>query len=451
MLLSREKRIETDLTQGNAARQLVRYAIPMVTTSVLQALYSMADMIITGHFVGNTGISALNNASQIMNIATQIAIGITVGGNILIGQYYGAGETEGRRRATGTLITASMVLGILGFAIIFLFSRIILAGLGAPAIDDAQIYLKICAFGMPFIFGYNAFSAVLRAIGNSQKPLHFIAVSASVNVVLDLIFVGATKMGVGGAALATVLSQGLSFCLALIFLLRHNGIFQICFENLKIHISELKTIFKLGVPSSLQHTIGGISWLVVTFLINSYGVDVSAGNGVSVKIKDFCQLFISAMSSGAATMIAQTLGARLYDRAKEVMYTAMKITVLMAVIMILIVELFAPQLVAVFTGDPTVQEAAIRNLRIEIIGQIFYAIFFVYHALAIGAGHTLFAMSSSFVNCILFRVVLAITLNHFFGLSGVYWACMIAPSVSVPLGWLYTKSNVWRRSLAVRV
>ena len=138
----------------------------------------------------------------------------------------------------------------------------------------------------------------------------------------------------------------------------------------------------------------------------------------------------------------------MYDRAKEVMYTAMKITMLMAVTMIIIVELLAPQLAAIFTGDPAVQAAAVMNLRIEILGQIFYAVFFVYHSLAIGAGHTLFAMSSSFVNCILFRVVLAVTFNHFFGLTGIYWACMIAPSVSVPLGWLYTRSNVWRRSLA---
>ncbi len=445
---SREKAIENDLTKGDAARQLIRYAIPMVTTSVLQALYSMADMIIAGHFIGNTGISAINNSSQIMNIATQIAIGLTVGGNVLIGQYYGAGKQEERRRAIGTLLTSSLLLGVFGLLLIFSLARAILSGLGAPALDDAEAYLQVCAFGMPFIFGYNALSAVLRAIGNSRKTLHFIAASASTNVVLDIVFVGSLKMGVRGAALATVLSQGLSFSLALIFLLRHSEIFRISLENLKIRAAELKMIFKLGIPSSLQHTIGGISWLVVTFLINSYGVDVSAGNGVSVKIKDFCQLFISAMSSGAATMIAQTLGAKMYDRAKEVMYTAMKITMLMAVTMIIIVELLAPQLAAIFTGDPAVQAAAVMNLRIEILGQIFYAVFFVYHSLAIGAGHTLFAMSSSFVNCILFRVVLAVTFNHFFGLPGIYWACMIAPSVSVPLGWLYTRSNVWRRSLA---
>lgn len=182
-------------------------------------------------------------------------------------------------------------------------------------------------------------------------------------------------------------------------------------------------------------------------MINSYGVSVSAGNGVSIKIKDFCQLFVVAMANSSATMIAQTLGAKKYDRAKEVMYTTMKITVGMSIIIILLVELFTPQLAAIFTSDPAVSSAAVMNLKIEIIGQLFYAIFFVYHSLAIGAGHTIFAMASSFVNCIIFRVVLAIIFNHFWGLTGVYLACMIAPFSSVPLGYIYTRSNVWRRSL----
>ena len=154
-------------------------------------------------------------------------------------------------------------------------------------------------------------------------------------------------------------------------------------------------------------TIAGVSWLVVTFLINQYGVDVSAGNGVSIKIKDFCQLFTSAMATSASAMIAQTLGAGLYDRAKNVTDTAMKITVAMSLTIIVLVELLAPQLAGLFTSDENVRLAAVQNLRIEIVGQVFYAVFMVYHALAIGAGHTAFAMASSFVNCIVFRVVLA--------------------------------------------
>lgn len=209
-----------------------------------------------------------------------------------------------------------------------------------------------------------------------------------------------------------------------------------------------RLILRLGIPSALQMTIAGFSWLVVTFLVNQYGVDVSAGNGVAIKIKDICQLFISAMASGATTMIAQNLGASKFERAKDVMYTAMKITCAMAAAMIVLVELFAPQMAAVFTNEAAVRDAAVLNLRIEILGQIFYAVFMVYHALAIGAGHSTFAMLSSFANCIVFRVVLSLLFNHLWGIYGLYAACAVAPSISVPLGWLYTRSGVWRRSLA---
>lgn len=436
-----------DLTKGSVTGQLIRYAIPMVITSLLQACYSMADMLIAGHFIGGEGISAINNSSQIILIITNIAIGLTTGGTVLIGQCFGAGDRERQRRATGTLVTLSIGLGILCGAVFFLAADPILRALGAPSLEEARSYLQICAVGLVFVFGYNALSSILRAVGNSRQPFYFIAVATVVNILLDLLLMGVFPMGARGAAIATTTAQLLSCLLAFFYLLGQKHIFRLSLDFLKLRIKELTTILKLGIPGAVQMTIAGISWLVVTFLINSYGVDVSAGNGVSIKIKDFCQLFSSAMSTSASAMIAQTLGAGLYDRAKKVTYTAMKITVAMSLVIIVIVELLAPQLASLFTGEEGVKQAAVQNLRIEIIGQVFYAIFMIYHSLAIGAGHTMFAMASSFVNCILFRVVLAVTLNYFWGLTGVYLACMIAPASSVPLGYFYTRSNVWRRSL----
>ena len=236
--------------------------------------------------------------------------------------------------------------------------------------------------------------------------------------------------------------------MALVLVARRTGLLQPKLSFFRMHGALLRLILRLGIPSALQMTIAGFSWLVVTFLVNQYGVNVSAGNGVAIKIKDICQLFISAMASGATTMIAQNLGASKFERAKDVMYTAMKITCAMAAAMIVLVELFAPQMAAVFTNEAAVRDAAVLNLRIEILGQIFYAVFMVYHALAIGAGHSTFAMLSSFANCIVFRVVLSLLFNHLWGIYGLYAACAVAPSISVPLGWLYTRSGVWRRSLA---
>ncbi len=176
----------------------------------------------------------------------------------------------------------------------------------------------------------------------------------------------------------------------------------------------------------------------------------SAANGVSNTIKDFCQLFLSAMTGAASTMVAQNLGAGLYDRAREVMRTCMKITLAMSTALILISELFAPWLVTIFTPDPEVQRWAVINLRIEIIGQWFYAGFFTYNTLATGCGDTIFVMWNSFVNCIIFRLVLAIIFNHFFGIYGVFIACAIAPSSSVPIGWFYCRKGYWKKSLTSR-
>ena len=161
-----------------------------------------------------------------------------------------------------------------------------------------------------------------------------------------------------------------------------------------------------------------------------------------------CQLLLSAMSTGAVSVIAQNLGARLYDRAKAVMYTAMKMALIVSLATIVLVESAGPFLAGIFTDDPAVIANAVLNMRIEIIGQIFYAIFLIYHAMMIGAGHSVFAMMSSFTNCIIFRVILAVSFEKMWGLEGIYYACAVAPLSSVPIGYLYMKSGIWKRSLA---
>lgn len=437
---------QADLTRGRIWRQLVRYSVPLVISNLLQAMYGMVDMIVAGHFVGAAGLSAINNATMVTTMITQVIIGITTGGNILIGQHYGAKDMGGCKNATVTLFSMSMILG-LALAAFWFLSEPILVLLRAPALEEAVSYLKICSIGLFFVSGYNAAGAALRAVGNSRAPLICIAATSACNVLLDIIFVGPLKMGVEGAALATVISQALSFFIALAFVLKGRTLFGLSLSKLYISAEKLIMILKLGFPCAIQMSVAGLSWLSVSFLINGYGVAVSAGNGVSIKIKDFCQLFVTAMSSGASGMIAQNIGAGKYDRAREILYTAMRITVCMSLALIAAVELFAPQLVSVFTDDPDTAAAAVKNLRIEIIGQVFYAGFLVYHALAIGAGNTWFVFFSSFTNCILVRLVLAVLLNRFFGLTGLYVSCMIAPASSVPLGIWYERSNRWRRAL----
>ena len=443
--------IDRDLTQGSVTKQLIRYALPLVTTSLLQSLYSIADYIVAGFFISTAGQSAINNASLIMNLMTQIAIGLTLGGNILIGQYFGNHEDEPRKQSAGSLLTMSLIVGAVCAALLTGLAKPLMVLLKAPALVEATDYMQICAIGLLPIFGYNALSALLRAVGNSKMPLYFIIASTATNVVLDLLLVAGFRMGVAGAALATLISQFVSFFAALLFCLKHRHHLGLSAKYLRPRAERIRAITRLGLPTAFQWAIASVSWLVVAYLINGYGLQVySAANGVSNKIKDFCQLFISAMTGAASTMVAQNLGAGLYDRAKSIMKTCMKITLGMAAVLILISQLLAPVLVSFFTPDPEVQHWAAVNLRIEIIGQLFYAGFFTYNTLATGCGDTMFVMWNSFVNCIIFRLVLAILFNHFWGIHGIFIACAIAPASSVPIGWFYCRKGYWKKSLTGR-
>ena len=438
---------QNNMTEGNVVKQILKFSLPLVASSLLQALYNMCDMIIAGHFIGPDALSAINNSSQVLVTITKIAIGLMTGGTVLIGQFFGGKNYQSQRKATGTLLSSAFLFGTITMLLLFFFAEPILVLLRAPSLSVATEYLKICAIGMFFVFIYNAMSATFQALGNSKTPTRIVIFSTVANLGLDLLFVAVFDMGIKGTAIATTIAQASSAILCLIALLRRKEMVEISFNFFKIRKEMLGKIFKFGIPSALQMSIAGFSWLTITFLINKYGVDASAGNGIAIKIKDLCQMLLSAMSTGAVSIIAQNLGAKLYDRAKSVMYTTMKITLLMSFVSIVSVELLSPQMAMIFSDNQNVIDAAVLNMRIEIIGQIFYAIFMVYHSLAIGAGHSIFAMVSSFVNCILVRVILAFLFDYLFGLWGIYLACAIAPFSSVPICLWYVKSNKWRRSI----
>lgn len=438
---------QIDLTEGVIWKKLMQYAAPVVLSSLLQSAYSIVDLMIAGWFIGADGISAINNSSQIMVILTQIIMGITTGGNILMGQYFGGKDRESRIRTNVSLFTFSVLAGAAMTVVLFFCSRSILLGLDAPTLEEATHYLQICALGLIPIFGYNALASMLRSVGNSKQPFYCVAVTAGSNVVLDILFMGSLGWGVRGAALATVLSQTASFVISLVYVLRQKSLFGLTMRKLYMKRDKLVQMLELGIPCSVQMTVVGLSWLAMTFLINQYGVEASAASGICAKIKDVALMFTIAMYTAATTMIAQCLGAGKYDRASRVVHIAMRIAIGVTAGIILLIELFAPQILFPFHPGEATMAIALQNLRIEILGQIFYASFMVYNALPLGAGNTVFALVSSLINCIVVRVVLALILNSAMGLVGIFWACAIAPASSVPLGYLYERTNVWRKSI----
>lgn len=438
---------QLDLTEGVIWKTLMRFALPVVLSSLLQSTYSLVDLVLAGHFIGKVGMSAINNSSQIIMIVTQIIIGVTIGANVLIGQFYGAKEEKGRKQTNLTLFSVSMLFGLVMVVVLLVFGKHFLRLLGAPAFEEAAIYLRICALGLLPVFGYNALSAMIRGVGNSKQPLYFILVTTVVNVVLDIVFMGPLNMGVAGAAWATLIAQVISFLAALIYTLRHRTLYGLGQERLCIRRDKLRLILKLGIPSAIQMTLVGISWLTMTFLVNAYGVEASAASGIAAKVKDLTQLFALAMGSAASTMVAQCLGAQAYERASRTVHIAMRISIAVTIVLVVLIELTAPYLVMLFNPDAETAYWAVKNLRIEILAQVFFASFLVYNALPMGAGHTGFVLFSSIMNSIIVRLILAFFFDRYFGLIGIYWACMIAPASSVPLGYLYERAGKWKRSL----
>lgn len=438
---------QTDLTQGDVRRQLIGYSLPIIATTVMQTVYSLVDLMVVSHLMGSAGASGVSNSAQIVLLLTNVAVGLANGGNILVSQYFGARDKASQERVTGSFITLFVLVGLLAAAVTFSLAGTMIRAIQAPAYQEAVSYLRVAALGMVFVFFYNCLASVLRAVGNSKQPMRIILYTCVLNVVLDLIFVGPLQMGTAGAALATVLSQGLSCGLALGYLLRHRDIFSFRPALLRMRGKDVAGILKLGVPCAVQMTVAGVSWLTVTFLVNRYGVDCSAASAYGAKVKDLSMMFITALVNAASVMIAQTLGAGKFDRAKQVLREAMKLSVLISAALVLLVELTAPLLARIFTDDPEVIHIAALNMRIEILGQMCYAVFLIYHAMMIGAGDTWMALVSSFINCILFRIILCVIFNSAWGLTGIFVACAIAPASSIPVGLLYLRSNHWRRSI----
>ena len=438
---------QIDLSTGDIHRQLLRFSLPILATSLLQALYATADIAIVGFYLGSAGVSAISNASQITHMVTLMSVGLSHGGNVLVGQTFSGRNRLSLVRTASIFSALFLLLGTILAPPSICFSRTIVELLNSPAPIETQVYLSFCSIGFPFVLSYNASAAILRALGNSRFPLICIALAAVINLGLDVLFVGPLNMGVYGAALATAFAQGVSAVSALIYLSFRCQVLslrQMCFPS--SWRTALK-ILRLGIPGVVSMLMVSLSWAVVTWQVNGYGTDASAGFGIAAKIRDLFHLMISTLGIGTLSFIAQNLGARQYDRAHTVMKAAMRLALLLASITIVVSWLLGPKLIALFAQDITVQTIAICDLRIEVFAELFYAIVLIYQSMMNGAGHTAIAVMNSLTSCIFCRIPLAILFEQVWALDGIFLACAIAPAAAIPVGVLYIRSGRWRVSL----
>ena len=445
-----EVKYTRDLTQGNVSRQLLKFTIPFLLAQILQAFYSMVDMFIVGRYMGDYGITAVNNSATVSLFITNLISGFAMSGTVLVAQYIGAKEEENAKKTIGTIfvifIIASLIITVGG--IIITPDLLTMLKIPHQSYEEACRYLWICFGGTIFICGYNAVSAILRGLGDSKRPLIFVAVAAGLNVVLDIIFVGPLNMGAGGAALATVIAQGLSFILSVITLYRQNFIFDFKLKSFRIDKTKIPLIFKIGLPSAVQSTLVNFSLLFVMSEINVYDLAASTAAGICGKIDSFAVLPTVAISQAVASMAGQNLGADLPDRAKQTLFAGIRLSLIFTTVIFILVRLQGENIIRLFGCEGETVAIGLEYIKYVTISYFGNAVVFIVSGFATGAGKSVFAMLNACTNMIIARISFVFLFSRVLnlGLTGIFIACGLSQFAGLIPSTIFYLSGAWRKS-----
>lgn len=415
-----EKMSETkirDFTYGNITSQLLTFAFPIFLSNLLQVVYNMVDMIIVGNRLGKTGISAVSVGGDVTAMLTFVAMGFASAGQVLIARLIGFGKREQIGKFVGTmcgfLLASAAVISVIGF---FLrHEMLVLMNTPAEAYEGALSYSIICMIGLVFIYGYNMTSAIMRGMGDSKHPFVFIGIAAVINLVLDVILVIYLDFGVSGAAIATVVSQGISFIACILFLYKNKEQYSLHMTVRDFFVWDKEMLFdlvKLGTPMAIKSASIQVSKLFVNSWINSYGLVVSAFAGIANKVASISNLVSMAMNTAGSTMVGQNIAAAKNERVKAILKRLAVLTLSIATVFSVIFILFPKPIFSIFTKEPEVLDIAMGYISIAVL--LFYggALRAVMNALMNGSGNT----KINFATAILDGIVLRIGLSVLFGL-----------------------------------
>ena len=439
-----------DFTRGNIRTGLIRFSIPFFLTSLIQSMYNIADIKVVGQFLGNRGIAAASIAGNLTWSLTYGIIALCDGGAIMVSQYVGRKSGRDVQETVSTVFALSALLAAASTALFLLCADPLLRLLNTPeeVFDDACAYFRVCTAGSVFIFGYNAMASVLRGMGDSRTPMYFGVASCLVNIALDFLFVGAWRMGVSGAALATVISQALSmFGFAAYLRLIHSPV-DVRPSAFRLHRDKALSMLRLGLPGAVQSFVVSGGFLMVSALTNSLGVSAASGVAVAGKINNVCQMPAVAIGSAASSMVGQNVGSGNFDRARSVLKNAIGISLMIASAAFAAVQLLARPLLGLLTDEEEVLLQGLDYLRVTSLDYLLTAFVFPLNALCNGSGHTIFTMIPSIVSSVVARVPVAYFCVRVLDLK------ILGIGISTPTGtlsaicictWFYF-SNRWCRS-----
>lgn len=446
--------VEKNLTEGNVAKQLIRFALPFMLSNLIQTIYNVADMLIVGNFTGSVGISGVNIGGQVTFIITNIVVGLSVGGTVVIAQFLGSGDRKAMNESIKTLITFLLFTAVVITVAMMLLSDMILMLIQTPeeSYGQARDYLNITLMGTIFIFGYNAFSAILRGLGDSKRPLIFVSIACIINVVLDLLFVAVFDMAAKGAAIATVISQAISMICCIIYLKRSDFEFDFKLSSFRFYKERFYMLLRVGIPVSIQNVVVNLSFLVLTTIANGMGVSASAATGIVGKYNGFAILPAIAVGSSVSAMVAQNMGAGRPDRAKKTFHVGFTLAFSVSLVVFIITRLFPEQILRLFGDDPDMISAGVEYMSTFTFDYLIVPATFCLNGLITGSGHTMVSSFAGIMSSLGFRIPLAILFGIILkkGMWGLGLAAPLATLGTTLIVSVYYLSGKWKTSTVIK-
>lgn len=425
---------------------MLLFALPIFLGNLFQQFYNTFDSWVVGRFLGDKALAAVSSSGSLIFLMIGFFNGIAMGAGVIIARFFGAKDGDSLSKAIHTDLAMGLVIGVFLTVLGVSFTPTILRWMNTPAdvLPESISYFRYYFLGALFTVMYNICVGILHALGDSRHPLYYLMISTCVNIVLDLLFVGALGMGVGAAAMATTLSQGLSAAMCFIHLLRLQGAGNVEIRKIRFHAESLRMIVRLGLPSGVQNSVISLANLVVQTNINGFGSAAMAGCGSYSKIEGFAFLPVSCFTMALSTFVGQNLGAKNYDRVKKGTGFGIACSAISAELIGILIYLLAPKLIRFFNADPDVVDLGVRHMRSICL---FYFLLAFSHCIASvmrGAGRASVPMYTMLVCWCLIRVTyVTVALRYIPRLETVSFAYPITWTLSSIIFLIYFLKADW--------
>lgn len=428
-----KKSYEIDMCSGPLLSRILLFALPLICSGVLQLLFNAADIIVVGRFAGSQAMAAVGSTSSLINLMVNFFIGISVGANVLIARFCGGGEYDDAGQTVQTALWTGLAGGVLLIAVGVLTARPVLEWMATPddVLDQAVLYMRIYFIGMPATMLYNFGAAVLRAVGDTRRPLYFLLFSGVVNVLCNLFFVIVLQMGVAGVATATVIAQIISAALILACLTRMDGPCHVELKRVRFYRDKFFRMMQIGLPAGLQSVIFNISNVLIQSAVNSFGAIVVAGNTAAANIEGFVYTSMNALYQTSLSFTSQNLGARQYARIDKILVRCVLLVLLIGVLLGNGAHLFGRELLGIYSDEADVITYGMARLGVVAATYFLCGVMEVVAGSVRGMGYSVLPMLVSLAGACVFRILWIFTIFQWKHTLFVLY-------ISYPISWILT-------------